>query len=102
METKAMKQLIEILKMSQIIQCGCLGSNIAISIFTNKNYFSVSVQRADRDYEVIYSEKFYSGEENTVKFGHMYSFIVDEQFKDGYTLQDNRFINISTAVRLAG
>lgn len=68
-----------------------------IAIFTNQKYFSVHVQRADRDYEVVYSDKFYSTETlaiNTKKFAGLYAFVVDEAFRIGYTLIGNKFTKV--------
>ena len=92
-----MNELRDILKMVQVVQCECFGTEVAIAIFTNQKYFSVHVQRADRDYEVVYSDKFYSTETlaiNTKKFAGLYAFVVDEAFRIGYTLIGNKFTKV--------
>ena len=43
-----MNELRDILKMVQVVQCECFGTEVTIAIFTNQKYFSVHVQRADR------------------------------------------------------
>ena len=92
-----MNELRDILKMVLVVQCECFGTEVTIAIFTNQKYFSVHVQRADRDYEVVYSDKFYSTETlaiNTKKFAGLYAFVVDEAFRIGYTLIGNKFTKV--------
>lgn len=92
-----MDELRYVLKMVQFVQCECLGMEITISIFTNQKYFSVHVQRADRDYEVVYSDKFFSTDTqdmNIKKFAGLYAFVVDEAFCIGYTLIGNEFTKV--------
>lgn len=99
-----MNELREILKMVQLVQRECFGTEITIAIFTNQKYFSVHVQRADQDYEVVYSEKFFSTETlpiNTKKFAELYGFVVDEEFSIGYELTDGEFTKVETAVKQA-
>lgn len=100
-----MNELREILKMVQLVQRECFGTEITIAIFTNQKYFSVHVQRADQDYEVVYSEKFFSTETlpiNTRKFAELYGFVVDEEFSIGYELTGGEFTKVETAVKQAG
>lgn len=92
-----MDELRYVLKMIHIVQCECLGMEITISIFTNKKYFTVHVQRSDLDYVVVYSDKFYSTDTSVVnvkKFAALYAFVVDEAFRIGYTLIGDKFTKV--------
>lgn len=92
-----MNKLKQVLKMIQLVQCECLGTEMTISIFTNKKYFTVHVQRSDLDYSVVYSEKFYSTDTQSVnvkKFATLYAFVVDEAYKIGYTLTGSNFTKV--------
>lgn len=92
-----MDELRYVLKMIQFVQCECLGMEITISLFTNKKYFTVHVQRSDLDYVVVYSDKFYSTDTSVVnvkKFAALYAFVVDEAFSIGYTLAGNKFTKV--------
>lgn len=89
-----MKDLKEVLRLIQKIQCLCLGTSITIAILANNGYFSVHVQRTDKDYEVIYSDKFFSTdtlEHNRRKYADLYGFILDEGISLGYVLTNETF-----------
>lgn len=99
-----MKELRYILKMVQVVQSECLGTEITISVFNNQKYFAVHVQRSDLDYEVIYSDKFFSTDIqgiNIKKFAALYAFVVDEACRIGYTLTGDEFTKVETAVKQA-
>ena len=92
-----MNELRDILKMVQVVQCECFGTEVTIAIFTNQKYFTVQILRSDLDYEVVYSDKFYSSETQVVnvkKFAALYAFVVDEAFRIGYTLIGNKFAKV--------
>lgn len=92
-----MDELRYVLKMVQFVQGECLGMEITISIFTNRKYFTVQILRSDLDYEVVYSDNFYSSEPqvaNVKKFAALYAFVVDEAFRIGYTLIGNKFAKV--------